>query len=155
MYISQDPIRLRGGQSLYSYVKNTNAWVDIFGLQGSGTCDEDESLTKEEGLEKAQEALDKEIENLEGLSNTKKSEISTMVGATNLETGESTVGTKKRGENYGKCAEDIAVEQLGGNSDNVVFTEAYRPRTEETVPVCKRCQTKYSRDQFSEETQFE
>jgi uncharacterized protein RhaS with RHS repeats len=33
MYISQDPIKLSGGFSLYSYVKDTNAWVDRFGLE--------------------------------------------------------------------------------------------------------------------------
>ena len=32
MYLSQDPIGLQGGFIFYSYVKNTNAWVDIFGL---------------------------------------------------------------------------------------------------------------------------
>ncbi|MCJ1810220.1 NucA/NucB deoxyribonuclease domain-containing protein [Flavobacterium covae] len=33
MYLSQDPIRLLGGNpNLYAYVKNTNAWIDIFGL---------------------------------------------------------------------------------------------------------------------------
>jgi RHS repeat-associated protein len=35
VYISQDPIRLKGGLSLYSYAHNTNAWVDWFGLIGS------------------------------------------------------------------------------------------------------------------------
>jgi hypothetical protein len=32
MYISQDPIRLSGGLSLYSYVSDTNRWVDVYGL---------------------------------------------------------------------------------------------------------------------------
>ncbi|WP_444671317.1 RHS repeat-associated core domain-containing protein [Flavobacterium columnare] len=33
LYLSQDPIRLLGGNpNLYAYVKNTNAWIDIFGL---------------------------------------------------------------------------------------------------------------------------
>ena len=32
VYISQDPIRLNSGISLYSYVSDTNGWVDIFGL---------------------------------------------------------------------------------------------------------------------------
>jgi uncharacterized protein RhaS with RHS repeats len=32
MYISQDPIRLGGGINLYSYVHDTNGWVDMFGL---------------------------------------------------------------------------------------------------------------------------
>ncbi|NDV78467.1 RHS repeat domain-containing protein [Dysgonomonas sp. 511] len=32
MYISQDPIRIIGGLELYSYVKDTNTWVDRLGL---------------------------------------------------------------------------------------------------------------------------
>lgn len=33
-YISQDPIRLAGGNpTIYGYVKDTNSWVDIFGLE--------------------------------------------------------------------------------------------------------------------------
>ena len=31
-YISQDPIRLRGGISLYNYVSNPGAYVDLYGL---------------------------------------------------------------------------------------------------------------------------
>ncbi|MGF7109834.1 uncharacterized protein RhaS with RHS repeats [Treponema pedis] len=32
-YISQDPIGLAGGNpTIYGYVKNPNAWVDVFGL---------------------------------------------------------------------------------------------------------------------------
>ena len=34
-YISQDPIRLAGGNpTLYGYVKDSNWWVDVFGLDG-------------------------------------------------------------------------------------------------------------------------
>lgn len=31
-YISQDPIRLKGGNYLYSYVHNVNDWIDPLGL---------------------------------------------------------------------------------------------------------------------------
>lgn len=34
VYISQDPVRLRGGISLYSYVNDTNSLIDVFGLAG-------------------------------------------------------------------------------------------------------------------------
>ena len=34
MYISQDPIGLAGGNpTLYGYVKDSNCWVDVFGLE--------------------------------------------------------------------------------------------------------------------------
>lgn len=33
MYINQDPIGLTGGTKLYSYVSDTNIWVDVFGLK--------------------------------------------------------------------------------------------------------------------------
>jgi RHS repeat-associated protein len=36
MYLSQDPIRLEGGNKLYGYVDDPNAWVDILGLAGTG-----------------------------------------------------------------------------------------------------------------------
>jgi hypothetical protein len=36
MYISQDPIRLAGGTNIYSYVHDTNAWVDVWGLLRKG-----------------------------------------------------------------------------------------------------------------------
>lgn len=35
-YLSQDPIGLWGGTQLYSYVKDTNIWVDVLGLAGTG-----------------------------------------------------------------------------------------------------------------------
>jgi RHS repeat-associated protein len=34
-YISQDPIGLDGGKAFYAFVKDTNSWVDVFGLNGT------------------------------------------------------------------------------------------------------------------------
>jgi RHS repeat-associated protein len=34
-YISQDPIGLHGGNELYSYVRDTNTWMDILGLSST------------------------------------------------------------------------------------------------------------------------
>ncbi|EDM35112.1 Rhs family protein [Pedobacter sp. BAL39] len=36
IYVSQDPIRLLGGSRLYGYVKDTNIWLDPFGLACEG-----------------------------------------------------------------------------------------------------------------------
>jgi RHS repeat-associated protein len=32
IYLSQDPIRLNGGSTLYAYVHDLNSWIDPFGL---------------------------------------------------------------------------------------------------------------------------
>ena len=109
---------------------------------------------KSEDFIDAQNALKKAVDEVSSWSRTKQSEISTMVGAKNLKTGEVTVGMKLRNKNGGMCAEDIAVEQLGGNKEDIIFTEAYRPRTQENVPVCERCQTKYNKEQFPKGTIF-
>ena len=34
-YISEDPIKLLGGFNVFAYVGDTNAWVDVLGLNGS------------------------------------------------------------------------------------------------------------------------
>ncbi|WP_158978782.1 RHS repeat-associated core domain-containing protein [Cellulophaga sp. L1A9] len=36
-YISQDPIGLEGGANFYSYVPDTNSWIDPFGLNDVAT----------------------------------------------------------------------------------------------------------------------
>ena len=106
-------------------------------------------------FDKAYDALDQEIGKVSQLSRRKQSDISAMLGAVDRNTGRTTVGMKRRNECFGMCAEDIAVEQLGTHRRNVLFTEAYRPRTQEIVPVCSVCQTKYSRDQFPSWASYE
>ena len=49
------------------------------------------------------------------------------------------------------CAEDLVVAQLmgqGSSLNNIVMTPAIRPRTMEVVPVCHRCQERYTRQNF-------
>ncbi|WP_211356742.1 hypothetical protein, partial [Lysinibacillus mangiferihumi] len=53
------------------------------------------------------------------------------------------------------CAEDLVVAQLGGNHQIIIMTDAIRPRKENSIPVCKRCQTKISDKQFIEGTEFD
>ena len=40
-YVSQDPIRLEGGMpNMYSYVENSNSWIDPFGQSGVATLNQ-------------------------------------------------------------------------------------------------------------------
>jgi hypothetical protein len=100
-------------------------------------------------------ARDAVLMEVAGLSTKERNQISAVVGGVSVETGQVAVGIKRSGENYGRCAEDLCVEALGGNPGDVLMSPAIRPRRNDVVPVCKRCQTKYSRSQFPPETPFE
>jgi len=54
MYLSQDPTSIAGGLNLYSYVKDTNIWVDMFGLSG---CDTTSKLQAHANAAKAEAQL--------------------------------------------------------------------------------------------------
>jgi RHS repeat-associated protein len=60
VYISQDPIRLAGGMNIYSYVHDTNGWVDIFGLVG---CEIDWSRRRGDGDTSEQHVRKHEVDN--------------------------------------------------------------------------------------------
>jgi hypothetical protein len=84
-----------------------------------------------------------------------RNQVAAIVGGVNAKSGQTATGVKKSGEAYGKCAEDLCVEALGGAAADVLLSPAVRPRTNEVIPVCKRCQTKYSKDHFPPGTPFE
>lgn len=106
-------------------------------------------------FEDAIAARDAKLREIGGLSSKERNQVSAVVGGVNTQTGQSAVGVKKSGENYGKCAEDLCAEGLGDKPAEVLMSPAIRPRTNEVIPVCKRCQTRYGRDQFPPETPFE
>jgi hypothetical protein len=100
-------------------------------------------------------ARDTALHEIAELSSAQRNQVSAVVGGANPKTGETAVGVKRSGENYGKCAEDLCAEQFGEDAGKILMSPAVRPRTEEVIPVCKRCQGKYSREQFPPGTPFE
>ncbi|WP_156475388.1 pre-toxin TG domain-containing protein [Lysinibacillus odysseyi] len=96
------------------------------------------------GVDKATKARDAKLAEIGTWSNTKKNDITTVVGGVDLNTGKVAVGTKSSKQYSGKpiYAEDLVVEQLGGNHQNIIMTDAIRPRKGSSIPVCKRWQTK-------------
>jgi RHS repeat-associated protein len=52
MYLSQDPIGLAGGDKLYAYVPDVNAWLDPFGLSK-------QSCSQQKGINKAKHDLER------------------------------------------------------------------------------------------------
>ncbi len=74
----------------------------------------------------------------------------TVTGGYNIETGQ----VVARACSGGECAEDHVLQALGGDKSKVKFTEAVRPRTGKQVPVCERCEVKYGRQAFPQNTQF-
>jgi hypothetical protein len=106
-------------------------------------------------FEAAIAARDAVLKEVAGLPAKERNQVSAVVGGVKVETGQVAVGIKRSGENYGKCAEDLCVEALGGKPDDVLMSPAIRPRTSDVIPVCKRCQAKYGRSQFPPGTPFE
>ena len=114
------------------------------------------------GTSKAIEARDAKLKEIDTWSNTKRNDITTVVGAVDLDTGNVAVGVKSSKRYGGQtvngkpiCAEDLAVQQLGGNKSSIVMTSAIRPRTGNTVPVCVNCQSIYSKNQFMNGVDFQ
>ena len=103
-------------------------------------------------------ARDAEVTRIQGLSMSQQRKVTTVVGGVDVRTGEVMVGIKDS-SSYGRlavCAEDIVYRGLGGNQNaNIIMTSAIRPRTGQVIPVCVRCQTKYTYSQFIGGTMFQ
>jgi hypothetical protein len=124
------------------------------GADAAGTRLEEDlggDLSKDELFNKARQARDEKLADLSNLSKSQQAKVSTVTGGVNVKTGDTAWGSP--GPGY--CAEDDVVRKLGGNPDDVLFSEAQRPRTGQEQPVCTRCQGTYSLDQFPPGTAYE
>jgi hypothetical protein len=104
-----------------------------------------------EAFDKATAARDQQVATVKTLPKSKRQEIATVTAGTNVQTGETAAGWNQGGQ----CAEDVVVRKLGGDASKIRFSKAIRPRTNQEVPVCQRCQGKYTKDQFPAGTKFQ
>ena len=112
----------------------------------------------DDNIARAIEARDAEVSRIKGLSKTQQSNVATVVAGVDIRTGEVYVGVKNTRVYKGNatCAEDIVFRGLGGNTNaNIIMTPSIRPRNNEVIPVCTRCQTKYPKNQFVKGTTFQ
>jgi hypothetical protein len=108
-------------------------------------------LDAREAFDKATAARDQQVKSIKNLPKSKRQDIATVTAGTNVETGETAAGWNQGGQ----CAEDVVVRKLGGDASKIRFSKAIRPRTNQEVPVCERCQGKYTRNQFPDGTKFQ
>ena len=109
-------------------------------------------------MAKAIAARDAEVAKIQGLSKTQQSKVATVVAGVDIRTGDVYVGVKNSRIYKGNvtCAEDIVFRGLGGNANaNIIMTSAVRPKNNEVIPVCLRCQTQYPQNQFMKGTVFQ
>ena len=112
----------------------------------------------DDNIQNAIVARDREVARIQGLSKTQQSNVATVVAGVDIRTGDVYVGVKnsKLYKGNAVCAEDIVFRGLGGNINaNIIMTPAIRPRNNEVIPVCIRCQTKYPQNQFVKGTTFQ
>jgi hypothetical protein len=112
----------------------------------------------DDNMAKAIAARDAEVARIQGLSKTQQSKVATVVAGVDIRTGDVYVGVKNSRIYKGNatCAEDIVFRGLGGNANaNIIMTSAVRPKNNEVIPVCLRCQTKYPQNQFMKGTVFQ
>lgn len=142
-YISQDPIGLKGGVlSLYAYVKNPNAWVDILGLNPCPPKDVKKTI------DNALEGKVREASNYHGrLGRPKELEIlsnpdavyesSGKSGRLTYKKGDDVVITEGKGSVKGQVVTSYGPSGPQGKSGAAIFggeaTDAGRPVTHEMI----------------------
>jgi len=143
-------------------VHNDQGCVGFRDMMSSEEVERYDAYWYDIGTQKAVAARDAELKKISKWSATKQSDIITVVGAVDLDNGEVAVGIKSAKKHRGRslngksiCAEDLAIEKLGGNKPSIVMTSAIRPRKSKIIPVCTTCQKFYSRNQFMKGVTFQ
>lgn len=106
-------------------------------------------------IEDAMKIRDAEVEKVSKLPPGQRNKVAAVCAAINTATGQVAVGFKIHGESYGKSAEDLAVEAIGGNAPTVKITMPVSPRTQAALLVSKRTRKVYAAEQFTDGTAFE
>ncbi|MCG8455668.1 MAG: hypothetical protein MI919_05255 [Holophagales bacterium] len=125
--------------------------TEPLGSEGGPSESTGVALSDSQAFAAADEALANKMMYMARLTSEERKRVATMVGAANIETGQVVIGCS--GDGF--CAEDDAVEQLGGDSTVVRFSRAMRPRTWIHIEVCPFCQTQYAEEQFAPGTEYE
>ena len=143
-------------------VHNDQGCVGFRDMMSSEEVERYDAYWYDIGTQKAVAARDAELKKISKWSATKQSDIITVVGAVDLDNGEVAVGIKSAKKHRGRslngksiCAEDLAIEKLGGNKPSIVMTSAIRPRKSKIIPVCTTCQKFYRRNQFMKGVTFQ
>jgi hypothetical protein len=98
---------------------------------------------------------DGEVEKVSKLPPAQRNRVAAIAAAINLATGQVALGFKIHGQGYGKSAEDMAIEAVGGNLPTVKATAPIDPRTKTELPVSRRTRKIYPAELFADGTMFE
>ncbi|WP_331721196.1 polymorphic toxin-type HINT domain-containing protein [Streptomyces sp. NBC_00454] len=115
-------------------------------------------LSYGEASEKANQALSDELDKMHStMSRSKIREFAMGSAAVDRKTGNVAVGMKKTGDGA-FCAEDICRADLvarGAKPEDIVYSVPLRPLKRTPAPVCQRCESRTTRDQFAPGTTWE
>ena len=110
---------------------------------------------KQPTLEDVITIRDAQVDTVSKLPHAQRNKVAAICAALNTATGQVALGFKIHGESYGKSAEDLAVEAVGGNAPTVKLTAPVEPRAKTALPVSKRSRKIYAAEQFADGTTFE
>jgi hypothetical protein len=106
-------------------------------------------------LEDAVQFRDAEVEKVSKFPPAQRNRIAAIAAAINLATGQVALGFKIHGQGYGKSAEEMAIEAVGGKVATMKATAPIDPRTKAALVVSRRTRKTYLAEHFADGTAFE